>query len=124
MINRDAMYIIKTADIILLISVVIISAGFVMVKSSGSSGKAVIYTGGVKTGELDMKKDSVVDTGKMVIESKNGRISVKKSDCPRQICSHAAAICRPGESIVCVPNKVLIEIESPGEKPGFDALSY
>ncbi|MCP4353717.1 MAG: NusG domain II-containing protein, partial [Desulfobacterales bacterium] len=58
-----------------------------------------------------------------IIETKQGGIRIKKSDCPRQICVNTGWIKTPGRIIVCVPNKILIEIKS--EKPLFlDAVVH
>lgn len=58
-----------------------------------------------------------------IVEVENGRIRIVKTDCPRKICIHTGWIEHPGQSIICVPNKMLIEIVSPGEKK-YHAVSY
>jgi len=41
------------------------------------------------------------------------------SDCPAKICVHTGWIRMPGETIVCLPNKILLEIQ--GTKEEYDA---
>ena len=36
---------------------------------------------------------------------------MKSADCPDQICVHQRAISKNGESIICLPNKVVVSIE-------------
>ena len=47
----------------------------------------------------------------MVIAVKKGAISVKESGCPSQYCVHESWIDRPGQSIICAYNGIVITIE-------------
>lgn len=46
-----------------------------------------------------------------VIEVQKGRIRVKSSDCLDKVCVHTGFISKKGEKIVCLPKKLIIEIE-------------
>ncbi len=48
--------------------------------------------------------------GETVIEVKEGRVRVVKSPGPLQICVNRGWISKPGEAIICLPNRVIIEI--------------
>ena len=50
----------------------------------------------------------------LVIEG--GEAYIKKASCPDGICSSHRAIKHDGESIICLPNKVVVEIRTQGEK--------
>ena len=54
----------------------------------------------------------------VVIE--NGKVRVENSVCPSGSCEHSAAVSKKGESIICLPNKILIQISGEGET---DAIS-
>lgn len=73
--------------------------------------------------KLDKDQEVVLSNGAMVVEVKDGRVRVKDSDCPRRICLHTGWIQHPGETIVCVPNKIVIEIEASGSTPSLDAVA-
>lgn len=47
-----------------------------------------------------------------LIEVKGTRIRIKESDCRDQICVQRGWIDQSGESIICLPHKLLIEIKS------------
>ncbi len=47
----------------------------------------------------------------MTIQVKSGAIRVKNSTCKRKICVHTGWISKDGQSIVCVPNRVIIYTE-------------
>lgn len=44
------------------------------------------------------------------VEVKNGSVSVTYADCPDQICVNHAPINLSGESIICLPNKVVVSV--------------
>lgn len=45
------------------------------------------------------------------VEIKDGKVSVTQADCKNQICVNHKAITEKGENIICLPNKVIAEIE-------------
>ena len=50
-------------------------------------------------------------------------IRVETSDCPTQDCVHTGVITRPGQSIVCLPARMVIELVSEsGDPSGVDAV--
>ena len=88
---------------------------------------AYVYQDNRLLGAYQLDRDQVVVIGDkarpdMKIEIKDGRIRVAESDCPKGVCKHVGWVRTPGRSIVCVPNKVLIELR--GERRGYDAESY
>lgn len=46
---------------------------------------------------------------------KDGRIQMLQSSCPDQICVHHTEISKTGESIICLPHKLVIEISGTDE---------
>ncbi len=68
---------------------------------------------------LDLSKDvSFSVTGKNGgvnhIEIKDGGITVTDASCPDKICVHTGTIRRAGETIVCLPNRLIITIIKDG----------
>lgn len=55
-------------------------------------------------------------SGHNLILIENGEVQMVEADCPDQVCVHTGAIGGPGETIVCLPNRLLIEIA--GEPEG------
>lgn len=57
------------------------------------------------------------------VEVAPGRIRVKAADCPDQVCVHQGWIGTSAAPIVCLPNKLVIQIEDgPGDGPDVDAV--
>lgn len=50
--------------------------------------------------------------GYNIIEIKDDSISVKDADCKDKICMKSKFISEPGQIIVCLPHKLMIEIKS------------
>ena len=47
---------------------------------------------------------------------------VTASDCPTQDCVHTGAITRGGQSIVCLPGRIVIQLEGGGDSDGPDLV--
>lgn len=63
---------------------------------------------------------SALGYNELVIE--NGTVRMLKATCPDQVCVHTGAISKPGQTIVCLPNRVVIEITGSKES-AIDDLS-
>ena len=48
--------------------------------------------------------------GETLIQINQGQIWVEKAPCPHQICKNMGKISHSGETIVCIPNRILIQI--------------
>ncbi len=89
--------------------------------SSGVKGSTVIVT--VEGTEyarfpLDEERDIII-SGKNGLNNhlviKNGEADITGADCPDKLCVHQKKISRNGETIVCLPNRVVIEIKGEDE---------
>lgn len=63
----------------------------------------------------------------MIFEIKDSSVNVISADCPDKLCVHQKAISNNSEMIVCLPNKIVLEISSePGqntEENNYDAIT-
>ena len=128
--NSD-FYKINIFDVILIVFVLFSCISILLFTKMGLNwqlsevSEAAVYHEGGFLRSLTLNKDQNIDLldGKIILEVREGRIRVKKSDCPRRICVHVGWIKVPGQIIACVPNKILIEIRS-ADSPGIDAVAY
>ena len=74
--------------------------------------QAGISLAGTEVKSLRMGKCSLKES---YIQIKDGEASMIEADCPDQICVHEKAISADGESIICLPNKIVVEVESDKE---------
>jgi len=61
---------------------------------------------------MDILNIPEIDCSPDAVEVNNDQIRIKGSNCPQQICVNRGYISKPGEIIICLPHKMIIEIES------------
>ena len=107
-------------DIILiasLILVAIISLVFVIASRTKTSTIAKVYVQDevVLTVDLSKKEEKTYDVyglnGKLVVETKDGSIRVKESNCPHQDCVKMGFVNTSNRPIICAYNATYIVIE-------------
>jgi len=54
--------------------------------------------------------------GRTDMEIKDGRVRVLNSPCRRKTCVHAGWIYKPYQTIICMPNRVVIRLTGGGDK--------
>ena len=144
---------IRKADIILFIVLVIIglAASAALTLSHGEAGsgaKVIIESGGDLYARYPLAEDRTVivpapkqnavdapaadpantasaqyDYYNVVVIS-GGTVSVTEASCKNQVCVKHGAISRPGESIVCLPNRMVVRIENSLEEGGgYDSVT-
>lgn len=125
-------------DIMIIIGVILLSIGILFLpfwnSENTDAGNQVIYIS--QEGETVQKipvKDTINNKilvevegpiGTSIIEAYNGKVRMKEAPekDPEKICVKTGWIERAGPSIICVPNKISIWIES--EKSDLDGVSW
>lgn len=86
---------------------------------SGSAGDRVVVTaGGEIYGTYPLSEDREITVeqaghiNKIII--KDGRVQMAEASCHNQICVNQGAISLDRETIVCLPNRVVVRVESEG----------
>ncbi len=107
---------IKKADIFLLIGLIVLGlgTGFLTFSGSVTGSKVSVTVDGKPYGIYSLSEDQTIeiDRGGHVnhITIKDGTVQMSYSSCKNQRCVHEGAISRTKDSIVCLPNKVVVEI--------------
>lgn len=117
----------KKNDVMLLM--IIIAAAFMIfgmryvLKDQGEAYVTVRIDGEVvDTFPLSEDREYVTKTGGNHISIKNGKADMVEADCPDQLCVHQMAISKNKESIICLPNQVIVQITSYDEAK-YDAVT-
>lgn len=55
--------------------------------------------------------DKTVNAKANTVVIKNGEVYISDAECKNQICVKSGKISKKGESIICLPNKVTVEIK-------------
>ena len=144
---------IRKADILLFIVLVTIglAASAALTLSHGEAGsgaKVIIESGGDLYARYPLAEDRTVvvpapkqiasdapaaDAGDEasaqydyynVVVISGGSVSVTEASCKNQVCVKHGAITKPGESIVCLPNRLVVRIENGSEEGGgYDSVT-
>ncbi|MDF2886313.1 MAG: hypothetical protein K0R23_698 [Lacrimispora sp.] len=105
-------------EVILIVIIIAISCVLLLVNQIVFSKPArylEITVDGVVVETLDLNRDTEIlvngyhgGTNRIVIES--GKVHVSDATCPDKICIHQGTIEQTGESIVCLPNRMIAQI--------------
>ena len=87
-------------------------------------GEVIVEVNGKLTGTYSLNEDQeiTINQGSNLLEIKNGKANMIEADCPDQLCVHQKAISRNRESIICLPNQVVVEVTATEEKT-YDAMT-
>ena len=116
----------KDGILILLILVVAATAYLGHQFIGGNGGNVVkVKVDGKVTGTYSLDKDQTIEIngGTNQLRIKNGKAKMIDADCPDQLCVHQKEASKNHESIICLPYKVVVEVEN-GESSVFDAVAH
>lgn len=115
-------YTTKKRDIVLAAVLLILGVtGVLIVKYGLKSGNtADVYIDDKLVQTIDMSVDDEytfqTDKGSNTVEVRNGAVSMKSADCPDKVCVRMGTKNRNGETITCLPHKLVIEVHGGQEQ--------
>ncbi|MCI8320144.1 MAG: NusG domain II-containing protein [Dorea sp.] len=71
---------------------------------------------------LSEDREIEINGGTNTLKIRNGIADMTKADCPDKLCVNQKAVSKNGESIICLPNKVVVTVDS-SENSEFDAVA-
>ena len=118
----------KKNDILLIFAVFLLAGAIwlVLQLTKQAGGEAVITQDGLQIASLPLDRDSQLDIpgltgGCNTVMVSDGRVCVAGADCPDQTCVRQGWISYAGESIVCLPHRLVITLQ--GGLTGPDAIA-
>ncbi len=115
------------ADLLLIGALLLLAAALLLWQNASRyvGARAVVYVDGVRTASYPLSRDAEIrlvspdgtSFNQLVIS--DGVADVIDAGCPDKICVQMHPIRYDGESIICLPNRTVIEIEG-GEPSGVD----
>lgn len=147
--GSDSTKLIRQSDLYLaLVLLILAGMAFGYMKLHGRRGKTVTVTvngeiygaypldwdkeiiikpgAGTESGGNDtMKNPARGDTWKNILVIRDGYADMTEADCRDRICVEHKPISRTGETIVCLPHKIVVEItdEEAGDNAEFDVIA-
>ena len=101
----------RAADFIV-IAVVLLCAFAIwlypFLSSEGTSAK-IEHAG--KSQSVSLAENRIIELENATVKVENGEIFIEEAQCPDSVCIKTGKISREGESIICVPNQIVITIE-------------
>ena len=116
---------IKKADIVLFILILIFGTAVSIwsLTANTSGDKAAVTVDGQVYGTYSLLEDQEIQVVQdedhiNYITIKDGTVSMTFSTCKNQVCVNTSTISETMDSIVCLPNKVMIEIQGSKQEGG------
>lgn len=118
----------KKKDLIMIAAILAVALalwGGMFLMRKDDYGSIRITVNGQEYGTYSLAEDQVIAIGDTnVCEIKDGKVKMTKADCPDHLCIRQKAVGSSGGTIVCLPNKVVIEgVKAAGSEessPEFD----
>jgi hypothetical protein len=103
-------------------SLLMVAAALAIAPAASSPRTVLVYRDNTVIAEYPLSADGEYTVqgyvGPMVVEIRDGRVSVIHSTCRRQICVRTQAVSHPGRQIVCAPNHVIVRVSSGAREEG------
>lgn len=107
----------KNDFIFILLVLLVLAVSFPIMKNAAKGGNTVkITVNGTLFKEASLSQNCEIpinDTNIAVIE--NGSVYMKYASCPDKLCIHQGKISDSSKKIICLPNKVVIEVTKKSE---------
>ena len=114
--------------VILLLTVSVIGLGFLLFRAEGDS--ITVTVDGQPRGTYSLAQNRTIEivTGEQdehlnVLIIRDGKAYVAEASCPDGICAAHRPISRRGESIVCLPHRVVITVRTSGNAVAPDIIA-
>ncbi len=117
----------KRNDLILILGIICIAAFAYLLHErmqNVDDGIVVVKVDGEEKGTYRLSEEQTIEIngGTNILQIKEGKADMTEADCPDKLCVHQKAVSKNGESIICLPNKVVIEVKS-SEQSAYDAVT-
>lgn len=115
-------------DLILLAVIIALAALiWLFIRITRSEGAyALVTVNGEVFGEYPLDTDAEIrigdDESYNILVIKDGTAEITEASCPDKLCVNQGKASYDGQSIICLPNKVVVEIVG-GEQSSFDAVA-
>ena len=119
----------RRADLLLVLGLLAVGGVFgICLLLTGRSGDTVqVRVVGEIKGTYQMKEKQTIRIegigGTNLLVIADGSASVTEADCPDALCVGMGKISRTGQSIVCLPHQVVVEVVDESEEPGMDLIA-
>ncbi len=101
-------------DLLLILGVLLLAAALLLLLhfTRRTGGEAVVTIDGTEYCRLPLGTDTerVLPCGNTVTV-RDGAVCVSEADCPDRVCVRTGWVCADGETIVCLPHRLVVTVE-------------
>ncbi len=103
----------KKGDIAIICSaaVAFVLSIVLLISFSKQGGRVVVKQDNKIVYNENININKTVNTGTNTVIIKDGVVYMSNATCKNQVCVNTGKISKKGESIICLPNKVIVEIK-------------
>ncbi len=105
-------------DLIIILIPALLAACFYFMHQKGTGTRVLLYSDNELIREFSLSQDTSYtvsnELGINTVVIENHQVYVRDADCPDKRCEKQGSISKPGETIICLPHKLIIEV-SDGE---------
>ena len=105
----------RIGDFIIAVLTVALALCIWLVPHGEDADFARVSINGVHNKTVNLRGDGEYSFGNVKVQVKNKAICVVDSNCADKVCVNTGWISKPGQSCVCLPNRVSIEIVGKGD---------
>ena len=109
----------KKKEVIFVLILLVFALSRMIVQSFGSQsgGSVMVYHDNKLYGVYSLSEERIIKIdGSNTLEITEGRVRMREADCPDQTCKKQGFIKNKGESIICLPNQVVVALEGTEEE--------
>lgn len=116
--KSKSLYSLCRNDIYLAAAIIVFIAAlfavFSIVKGKSEGNKVIITIAGETYGTYSLNTDETIEivnkNGRNTVVIENNQVKMNDADCPDQYCVSSGTISKNGETIVCLPHKLVVEV--------------
>lgn len=103
---------VKKADIILLTVIIAFSLLLCLIPFNSKNGKTlVISVNNEEYARFPISEDKIITLQNNTVIIEDGYVYMTSANCPDKVCINRGKINKKGETIICLPNKTVLEVE-------------
>ncbi len=129
--RRNGSASIKKGDVLLILIILVLAGGTFLYSRLGRQpgNRVQVAIDGKEYGSWSLDEDRIISIEERgfhnTLQIRDGKASMREADCPDKICVHHKPVCYGGESIICLPHKLVVSVEAgqDGEESSIDAVS-
>jgi len=112
----------RIGDLFIVLGVIALAVGIWLYPwlSEEKGSVVIISQDGAVVSEVSLEKTEEIRLRGCTVRVENGEAFVSESTCPDLVCQKSGGISESGETVICVPNRVKLEIAGARE---FDAIA-